>query len=130
MTTKRRSYLADYIRLWRDPFSLFGQGADNTGASVKLWPNGEREIWIQGAGKGFRISASEGPAGLSLRISTFAAAPPITISGNAAGDYEPIKGLPDARHLELCQYNSDAHSQAFKEWYQGRGEHPGPRAKG
>lgn len=122
---KRRT-LKMYAELFRNPLRLFGVGPDNTGASVILWPNGERAIWIQGSGgKGYEITASEGPAGLALHIRGFVGSPGITISGNALPDYEPIQGLPDARYIDLCQYNSDERSQRFKAWYQGQGEHPG-----
>ena len=121
----RRRTLKQYAELFRNPYKLFGNGPDNMGAKVTLWPNGESEIWIQGSGgKGFRLTASEGPAGLSIKLSTFIGSPAITISGNATGDYAPIQNVPEARHLELCQYNSDERSQAFKAWYQGRGEYP------
>lgn len=107
-----------YRELFHNPFRLFGGAADDSGAKVTLWPNGEREIWIQGSGgKGFRVTAGEGPAGLSLHISTFVGSPPITVTGNAAGDYQPLPNMPDARHLSLCQYNGDDKSQAFKRWY-------------
>ncbi len=116
---RKRRLQKSYVELFRDPSTLFET------ARVMLFPNGEPEIWIQGSGgKGFRIVAGEGPAGLSLQISTFIGSPPITISGNAAVTYDPITDIADARHVSLCQYNGDDRSMAFKEWYQGRAEHP------
>lgn len=123
----RKRTLKAYMDLFRNPYALFGFGPDNRGAQVTLFPNGDGEIWIQGSGgKGFRITAGEGPAGLALHISTFVGSPPISVTGNASGDYEPIKDVPDARHLSLCIYNGDERSQAFKNWYQADASERGP----
>ena len=125
---KLKRTLKRYADLFRNPRTLFdGSPANGIPApEVILFPNGERQIWIKGTGnKGFRITAGEGPAGLSVTISRFVGCPPITIAGNADdGDMTPIQNLPEAFELSLCQYNADARSQAFKEWYQGRADHP------
>src|SRR5580704_17073925 len=116
MARREKRTLKKYQELFHNPFRLFGhRGTDNnSGPSVLLFPNGESEIWIQGQrGKGYRITASEGLAGLGLTISTFVGAPPMTVSGNASGDYAPITNVPDAREMSLCQYNSDDRSQQF-----------------
>lgn len=120
---RRKRTIKSYLDLFRNPKALFpsdpahNNGQHGLGASVTLWPNGDSEIWIQGSGaKGFRITASEGPSGLALQISSFVGSPPISISGNKAGDYECFAGI-DARHISLCQYNGDDQSQAFKKWY-------------
>lgn len=126
--TRQKRTLKRYIELFRNPRSLF-EGSPANGISAPetiIFPNGEREIWIKGQGnKGFRIKASEGPAGLNVTVSRFVGCPPITISGNADdGQMTAIRNLPEAYELSLCQYNADDRSQAFKVWYQGRGEYP------
>ena len=125
---KLKRTLKRYADLFRNPRTLF-EGSPVNGIpapEVILFPNGAREIWIKGTGnKGFSIRASEGPAGLSVTIHRFVGCPPITIAGNADdGEMSVIQGLPEAYELSLCQYNADAKSQAFKEWYQGRAKHP------
>lgn len=116
---RRKRTLKDYAQLFRNALHLFPPGPNSPGVRVTLFPNGDRELWIQGTGaKGYRITAGEGPAGLSLHISTFVGGPPISLSGNEAVTYDTFAG-PDMRHLDLCQYNSDDKSQAFKAWYQG-----------
>lgn len=122
----RRRTKAAYLRLYDDPTSLFPVGKECKPVSVTLFPNGEGEIWIQGSGgKGFRITASEGPAGLGLRISQFVGAPPMTIMGNIPADfhvvdadYDAVPSLPDASEISITQYNRDERSQAFREAYQ------------
>lgn len=104
---------AQYAALYDNPGALFD------GVQVTLYPNGSREIWIQGqGGKGFRITASEGRAGLGIRINRVIGAPPITINGNEAKDSEVLQNVPDVTEVTLTQYNSDVRSQAYRRAYQ------------
>lgn len=119
-----RAYKADYARLYDNPFSLFPGGPDNRGVSVKLWPNGEPRIWLQDErGHGVEITASAGPAGFGLHIRSFVGGAPITVGGNLHPDLT-VHHAGDYKYIDLCQYNGDAKSQAFKAWYNGSSDDP------
>lgn len=114
--SKRRTK-KQYMMLFNQPHLLFD------GCEVILWPNGEPEIWIKSDDKGFRITASEGPAGLGLRVNRFVGGPSITVTGNLDPDCE-VAPQADFFEVTMTQYSSDLNSQAFKRWYGGKGPHP------
>jgi len=101
-----------YQELFDNPARLFGEDAQ-----VVLWPNGVPEIWIKNRNgtKGVCITASEGPACFSVRVKHFIGAYDFTVLA-CNPDYEP-QDIEPIRELEVCQYNQDEVSQAFKAWY-------------
>ena len=102
---KRRT-IRKYVDLFRNPARLSVGGPDDAGARVTLFPNGEREIWSQTVdGLGVRVSVSDGPHGLGVKLDTMAGTPPITIAS------------PDGQHVELCQYRTTPKAAAFRRWY-------------
>lgn len=118
---RTRRTKAQYARLFDDPSALFGPGT-----KVTLYPNGEPEIWIQSADgcKGYRIRCGGGgPAGFGVTVGGFALGPVTSFSGNTP-DNQPTNGDVDNFGLELCQYNRDERSQAYKRWYKGEGGYP------
>lgn len=118
MSRKLRAYKRDYQDLFDNPYALFPGGPDNRGVSVKLWPNGQPCIWLQDdRGHGVEITAGAGPAGLGLHIRSFVGGNPITVGGNLADDHLTPAHAGDFKYLDLCQYNGDEKSQAFKAWY-------------
>lgn len=87
-----------------------------SGVKMTLWPNGEQgEIWFSDGRQGFAISVGKGKAGLGLRVHRFAGTPPLTVSGNRAGDYEVLPQV-DAQEVSITQYFGDERSQWFKRW--------------
>lgn len=115
---KKRTKKA-YAKLHDDPASLFSD------VNVTLFPNGEREIWIQDEeGRGFRIRAGKGPAGVGLQISRFVLASPVglSVSGNRVGDYERVRLEDDAAELEIVQHYDTDHAQAHRRWYRATPE--------
>jgi len=102
----------DYIDLYHNPEALFRD------VQVRLWPNGSPCIWIQDArGHGVSLTASAGPAGFGLQIHRFVGGNPITVSGNLDDEHLTGHSAGDYHTIELCQYNLDETSQAFKAWY-------------
>lgn len=127
MPRKLRAYKRDYADLYDNPYCLFLGGPDNRGVSVKLWPNGEQAIWIQDdRGHGVEITAGAGPAGFGLHIRPFAGGTAITVGGNLSDDHLTPHSAGDYRFVDLCQYNGDEKSQAFKAWYQADAENREP----
>lgn len=118
MPRQHRTFKRDYAALYDNPYALFPGGPDNRGASVKLWPNGTNAIWIQDErGHGVEITAGAGPAGFGLHIRSFVGGAPITVAGNLADSHLTTAKGGDYKYLDLCQYNGDEKSQAFKAWY-------------
>jgi hypothetical protein len=85
---------------------------------VLLFPNGDREILIRDAKRGYamRLKVSVGPAEMSLTVSRTTLGTPLSVIGNQEGDYEPIRLEGDAAELSITQYNGDTDSQAYKAW--------------
>lgn len=103
----RRRTLKRYIDLFRNPFSLFGNGPDNGAVKTTLFPNGNKEIWCQTPdGLGVRIEVSNGPAGLGVTVRNFLFSSPLTCEGQ------------DDTEFSIVQYRQDERSQAFKRWIQ------------
>jgi hypothetical protein len=125
MPRKRRAYKRDYAELYDNPYLLFPGGPDHRGVSVKLWPNGSNAIWLQDArGHGVEITAGAGPAGFGLNIRSFVGGAPITMTGNLADNHLTTAAPGDFKYIDLCQYNGDEKSQAFKAWYLGDHDDP------
>lgn len=121
MKLRRRTKKA-YMELFDNREHLF------EGVETLLWPNGEPEIWFKtGDGLGFRLRVSNGPAGLGITINRFAGGVPVTVTGNMPPDDE-IAPQRDQTEVSICQYRSDARSQAFKRWYGSEGTEPHPDA--
>lgn len=119
MAAKNRAYKSDYARLFDNPSGLFGPGVE-----VKLWPNGKPVIWIRetSTGRVFEVKAGSGPAGFGVTVHAFNTFDAI---GNTDAN-EPGE-IPGTHEVELCQFNTDSWSQAYRAWYRGNGEHPGER---
>lgn len=115
--SRRKRTLKLYETLYRNPLSLFPSNGPTTAGDIEtiLFPNGENEIWIKDSksGRGFRIRASNGPAGFALRVSTFGKAATIA---DVIPDNESAVGH-DAVDFGLCIYNDDEKSQAFRARY-------------
>ncbi len=111
--TRRKRTKVSYSRLYDSPTNLFGGTCE-----VILFPNGEPEIWIRSTDgmRSFKITASDGPAGLAINVSTRVGGAPISVGGNLSGSYDVAKP-GDFAHVSLCQFKPDAWSQAFKAWY-------------
>jgi len=100
-----------------NPTLLFGQGPDNPGARVRLWPNGEEEMWIEGRdGQVLSIRASDGPAGLGVTVRALGATGPITAAAYDR-DYQTATLTHEARQVTMTVYRADERAQAFKRWY-------------
>lgn len=118
----RKRTKKQYANLFDNPRALFHGGPDDTGVSVTLWPNGEREIWLRddnGRG-GVRITASRGPVGMGIRISKFVGTGPLTVRAYG-DDYSDATNAPsfDAREIDMVFYDQTEKAQAFKRWYDG-----------
>ena len=93
-------------------------------------PNGQPEIWVKdNAGYGFALTLSAGSAGVSATIHKFTGAPPVTITGNKAGEMGPLVPMVDMFEVSACVYRTDEYAQAHKAWYGidsagMRGKHP------
>lgn len=128
MKARRRTKKA-YANLYDHPAALFGNGPDNAGPRVTLWPNGENELWIQDASgrHSVKITASSGPAGLGITLRRHFGATPITLRAYnqdyksvLVGDLGNVQESPvvdDVVEVCLTMYNADDRSQAFKRWY-------------
>lgn len=81
-------------------------------------PNGLPGLWVKdpATGSGMRVSFSAGDAGVSVTLGKFAGCEPVTVTGNSAGEMEPLKQV-DAFEVTACVYRTDEYSQAFKRWY-------------
>lgn len=99
-----------YLRLFDAKDYLFGRGTETT-----IFPNGTREIWIQSSDhtKGFAITASNGPAGFSVRIRQFGQSDTIVHSDWMPADRRFV--MPS--ELEIISYYGDAYAQGHKAWY-------------
>lgn len=102
---------AAYGRLHDDPTALFDS------CEVILWPNGAPEIWIRSTDgrRSFRLTASDGPAGLAINVERSVGGAPLTVGGNLSPDYA-VSNVQDFATFSACQYRPDAWSQAFKAW--------------
>lgn len=126
MRRTRRTKKA-YEGLFDDPTTLF------PGCKVVLYPNGQPEIWIEptgGSGYGFKITAGNGPAGVSVRVDPMGiGGPAMHLHGNLEGDWAvyPPKGTeaPAFRTADFVRYHNTDYARAHKAWYEGRGEYPG-----
>lgn len=99
---------AAWQQLQDDPKSYF------EGCELRLFPNGQKEIWIKGKQGGMCITASEGPMGLGIEVKPFLGNGPITIH-HLSMTQEHTRGV-DTKHVSLTLYHSDEKSQAFKQW--------------
>jgi len=119
----RRRTKAAYARLFDDPYSLF------PGVKVTLFPNGEPEIWLDmGEGRGFRVTAANGPAAAGITVESLHGVVPTDVAG-AGADYRPEPcndGLVRPR-IEVLQYRPDPWSQAFRAWVRGEAAYPGEK---
>lgn len=100
---------AEWQELQNDPRSYFGD------CELRLFPNGQKVIWIKGKYGGFAITAGEGPAGLGIQVTRFVGAGPITISANSVDNKTSLDF--DASGVSLTIYHPDERSQAFKQWH-------------
>lgn len=114
----KRQMKKKYSDLFDHPHALFGNGPNNTGARVTLWPNDENELWIQDASgqHSVKITASNGPAGLGITIHQHVGATPMTVRAYGQ-DYALPQPSENVREVCITMYNADERSQAFKRWY-------------
>lgn len=101
---RTKKQYADAFSNPRLPFS-HSAGEPHT-AKLILFPNGRPgAVWIESIDgqRQFSVEASDGPAGLSIRIYTLNGATP--------------RVYHDGRYLEICSYKPDEHSQAYARWY-------------
>lgn len=113
MKRRRRTKTA-YAALFDNPKALFPS------CETILFPNGEAQIWFRDDSNSkllLRVSASLGPAGLSVTIQRSTCGLPLTISGNVGRDYAPLV-VDDVREITVTQYRDTPAAQAFKRWYQ------------
>ena len=75
--------------------------------------------WIAGVdGAAVKLTVSEGPAGLGIRIATSVGAPRLTLTETL--DFRHVAANDGTFHeIGACQYRKDERSQAFRRWVLG-----------
>lgn len=107
---KRRTKRA-YAALFDDTSFLFGKGTDTT-----IFPNGEREIWIKGLhGAGVRVRASQGPAGFSVTIQSFAGGSDLS-ARTYDREYQETN-VEGQREVSIVQYRDTQYARQFCKWW-------------
>jgi len=109
---KYATFKKDYAELFDKPASFFRNCS--LYLTKRFFANPRLEIWGKGGQRRYWIEASEGPAGLMLRIQT-----PINNQIVATNVSE--------REVELMIYCDDEWTRKFRLWYDGKGEHPGEK---
>ena len=77
------------------------------------------EYWVRGVdGAALRLTVSEGHAGIGIRVSQSVGAPRLTLTETLdLRPSEPADGTWN--EIGVCQYRTDARSQAFRSWVLG-----------
>lgn len=73
------------------------------------------------------VEFSRGPAGISVYVRAGAGGVPLSVSGNVAGNQDPLPKDIEAYEVSATAYYSDEWAQAFKAWYKGKGPYPGEK---
>ena len=74
--------------------------------------------WVNGVdGAAIKLTVSEGPAGIGIRVASSAGAPRLTLTDTL--DFRPNGNDGTWNEISACQYRTDAYSQAFRSWILG-----------
>ena len=74
--------------------------------------------WINGVdGAAIKLTVSEGPAGIGIRVASSVGAPRLTLTDTL--DFREHGTDGTYNEIGACQYRMDAYSQAFRSWILG-----------
>ena len=96
-----------YTELYDHPNAMFPGGPTNAGVEVILYPNGQPEIWLRSGLHSLKLTASRGPYGLGVSITSHVGSTPLTVR---KGGY----------YCNITQYDATPKAAAYSRWYDGK----------
>ena len=96
-----------YTDLYDNPRAMFPGGTGNdTGVEVILYPNGQPVIWLRSGLHSLSLTASRGPHGLGVHISSQVGSTPLTVRKEGSSSF-----------CHITQYDDTPNAAAYSRWY-------------